>query len=398
MKKVTCLLSLVSIFLLSFNVKAEEIKKDDKSNEIKTNTEVEKINNLEDKLKEIEDKTNASPTPQPSIIPSESPIPSPIESPAESPKPVESIVPSASPIPSASPSIKPTPVPKKEDKIKKDEIKIKDSKKYFLHPGKLISVDYKVQANDDLKKLAKKYNTTSKKLMTLNNLKTPYLIIGQKIILDKYVQPTSNFEGLIINLPETKLYYFQKGKLILSYGVAIGTTSSRWQTPTGDYKIEEKVKDPSWIVPLSIQNEMKANGQAVITEIPAGPGNPLGRWFMSLGGGLGIHSTTAPWSIGSAASHGCMRMKSSEAEILFKSIKKDLPVKIIYQPIKINIDPENNIRMEVYNNIYSKNINFEELAKLILKDYELDKKINWDTVKKLIKMKGGASSIIGKRI
>lgn len=358
---------------------------------------LDQINNLEEKQKQFEEELNKpSPKPTPTVEPT------PIFSSSPEPTVIPSIVPTSIPteVPTPKATLSPTPKPKKEiikKEAKEETFKIKETKEYFLHPGKFLTKTYEVKAHDDMKKIAKANKLKYKDLIKLNNLASPYLKIGQKIILDRYVEPASNFDGVIVNIPETKIYYFQKGKLLLDFGVAVGQ-AGRWETPLGNYKIVEKVKDPVWSVPLSIQNEMKQNGQAVITEIPAGAGNPLGRWFISLGGGIGIHSTTSPWSIGSAASHGCLRMKSENAEVLFKNVKKNLPVKIIYQPVKVSVDEYNNIRLEVYNNIYGKKIDFNKLTKTILKDYDLDKKINWALVDKVIKLKNGTTAIIGKKI
>lgn len=381
---------LLASFFCPLNAFAKEEPQKTQDNIIATpsSTPSDQINNLEEKKKQFEDQLNS---PTPSTVPTS--VPTPVMSVSPEPTINPSVIPT--PIPTATPIIKPTPKPIKKP-VKPTPIKIKETKEYFLHPGKFVIKSYDVQPHDDMKKIAKVNNLKYKDLMKLNGLTSPYLKIGQKIIIDRHVEPTTNFEGLIVNIPETKLYYFQKGKLLLNFGVAVGQPG-RWQTPLGSYKIEEKVKDPVWQVPLSIQNEMKQNGQAVITEIPAGPNNPLGRWFMSLGGGIGIHSTTSPWSIGSAASHGCLRMKSENAEVLFKAVKKNLPVKIIYQPVKISIDEYNNIRLEVYNNVYGKNLDFNKLTRTILKDYDLDKKVNWDLVAKVIKLKNGTTAIIGKK-
>lgn len=362
-----------------------------------SSTLLDQINNLEEKQRQIEEKLD-----KPSTDPTPTVEPTPIFSSSPEPTLTPSIVPTSIPteIPIPKPTLSPSSKPKKEiikKEFKEEPFKIKETKEYFLHPGKFLTKIYEVKAHDDMKKIAKANKLKYRDLMKLNNLASPYLKIGQKIILDRYVEPASNFDGVIVNIPETKIYYFQKGKLLLDFGVAVGL-AGRWETPLGNYKIVEKVKDPVWIVPLSIQNEMKKNGQAVITKIPAGAGNPLGRWFISLGSGMGIHSTTSPWSIGSAASHGCLRMKSENAEILFKNVKKNLPVKIIYQPVKVSVDEYNNIRLEVYNNIYGKKIDFNKLTKTILKDYDLDKKINWELVNKVIKLKNGTTAIIGKKI
>jgi lipoprotein-anchoring transpeptidase ErfK/SrfK len=63
--------------------------------------------------------------------------------------------------------------------------------------------------------------------------------------------------------------------------------------------------------------------------IPAGdPRNPLRVVFMSLGGAIGIHGTSEPWSIGSRASHGCIRMRAGDVRNLANRTPVGTPVLI----------------------------------------------------------------------
>jgi L,D-transpeptidase ErfK/SrfK len=333
-----------------------------------------------------------SPTPSLTPTPSMSISPSPLTSPTQSPV--------ISPTPKVSPTPKATPTPKVSPKpvvIKKDKIELNFSKKvpYVLQPGQTITKTYTVQAHDTLKKIASKVGVKYKYLLSLNeDIKTP-LIIGQKIIIDKKVTPFTNYDGVIVNLPERRVYYYEKGELVLTDNVAIGNASPMWQTPEGEYKVRFKVKNPSWSVPISIQNEMKQRGLPVIKEVAAGPNNPLGKWFISIGGGLGLHSTTAPYSIGHVVSHGCIRMRNNSVEKLFGIVKKNTPVKIIYQPVKLSVD-ENKVFIEVYRDVYYRNINLNKFVKQMLKDYELEKYVDWNKVAKALKSKSETSIEITK--
>jgi lipoprotein-anchoring transpeptidase ErfK/SrfK len=88
---------------------------------------------------------------------------------------------------------------------------------------------------------------------------------------------------------------------VASYGIAVGR--SGLETPTGIYHVQEREVNPSWHVP----NSPWAGALAGQT-IPPGPNDPIVARWLGLGGGVGIHGTNEPFSIGSAASHGCIRM------------------------------------------------------------------------------------------
>ena len=124
-----------------------------------------------------------------------------------------------------------------------------------------------------------------------------------------------------IDLSERKLYHYQDGGLVESYSVAVGMPS--YPTPTGSFEIISKVRDPSWTPPDSPW----ARG---MEPVPPGPGNPLGtRWMGISSPSVGIHGTYASGSIGTAASHGCIRMYLSEAEELFEAVYLGTPVEIV---------------------------------------------------------------------
>jgi lipoprotein-anchoring transpeptidase ErfK/SrfK len=108
---------------------------------------------------------------------------------------------------------------------------------------------------------------------------------------------------------------------VRTFPVAVGQPA--WPTPLGSFHIRTKTKNPWWYPP----NQPWAAGAK---PIPPGPGNPLGTRWMGLNiGGVGIHGTYNSGSIGTAASHGCIRMYISNAEWLFKRVRIGTPVFII---------------------------------------------------------------------
>lgn len=119
--------------------------------------------------------------------------------------------------------------------------------------------------------------------------------------------------SLVVNLPATRLDFYVNDRLQKSYRVAIGMP--KYPTPIENLNISHIVWNPWWIPPDSEW----AKGE---TKTPPGPGNPLGPVKMLMEDGVRIHGTNAPGSVGRAASHACMRMKSAEASELAWEIQK----------------------------------------------------------------------------
>ena len=110
------------------------------------------------------------------------------------------------------------------------------------------------------------------------------------------------------------------GKLVKQYPVAVG--QSAYPTPTGDFVVTEKIENPTWTPP----NSPWAAG---LEPVPPGTNNPLGtRWIGTSAPLVGIHGTPSDWSIGTAASHGCVRMHISDVEDLFKRVTVGMPIEI----------------------------------------------------------------------
>ena len=125
-----------------------------------------------------------------------------------------------------------------------------------------------------------------------------------------------------IDVSERKLYlYGGDDKLLKTYGVAVGMPAH--PTPVGVFRIISKQRNPTWNPPDSAW-------AAGMGPVPPGPANPLGTRWMGLNSpGIGIHGTPAPSSIGTAASHGCIRMRIPEAEDLFDRVFVGTPVEIV---------------------------------------------------------------------
>ena len=155
----------------------------------------------------------------------------------------------------------------------------------------------------------------------------------------RHILPAGKRDGLMLNLPEMRLYYFPKpargeSPRVITHPVSIGRMD--WETPLGLTKIVAKQKDPSWRPPQSLKEEALADGNVLPDVVPAGPDNPLGRYAMRLGvPGYLIHSTNKPWGVGMRVTHGCVRMYPEDIEALFEDVPVGTPVQIVNQPVKL---------------------------------------------------------------
>lgn len=190
---------------------------------------------------------------------------------------------------------------------------------------------------DDLFTIARRYEmgyddvvAANKKLATRGWFKAGTPVVIPSI----FILPDAPRVGIVINLPEKRLYFYPKNEnIVMTEPIAVGIYG--WPTPLLDGYILEKMKNPTWHIPESIQIERELEGKEPVAHIPPGPDNPLGEYAMRLSNRvILIHSTIAANSIGRRSSHGCIRMYPEDAEQLFYSISANEPVRIINQPFK----------------------------------------------------------------
>jgi L,D-transpeptidase ErfK/SrfK len=154
---------------------------------------------------------------------------------------------------------------------------------------------------------------------------------------NRHIAPDVDGEGILINIPQRMLFHYSSGTVRAAYPVAVG--QPEWPTPLGPFSVIEVETDPTWDVPVSIQNEMRRAGKPVVTRIPPGPANPLGKYWMRLSfGTIGVHGTSAPASIYHLVTHGCIRLHPDDIEDLFQYVRLGEPGEIVYQPVLVAFD------------------------------------------------------------
>jgi lipoprotein-anchoring transpeptidase ErfK/SrfK len=128
---------------------------------------------------------------------------------------------------------------------------------------------------------------------------------------------------VIVHRGAFQLSLYKHLKLAKTYGIAVGRVGL--ETPAGLYHVQNKAINPAWTMPNSSWVAPKDRGKV----IPGGtPENPLKARWLGIYAGAGIHGTDDAGSIGSAASHGCIRMRIPDVEELYDQVPVNAPVYI----------------------------------------------------------------------
>jgi len=208
-----------------------------------------------------------------------------------------------------------------------------------------------VRPGDSLYELGLRYGLAIEHFAFANNLPVQLAVNTQREITvptRRILPQNPPTDGLVVNLPERGVFLFLDGSFDRFYPIAIGQPG-RFATPTGQFELVSRVKNPTWMPP-------EWAGMGKDTVVPAGPDNPLGDRWMGLSlPGVGLHSTTQPASIGSAASHGCMRMYPAMSHDLFDKVRVGFPVRIEYEPVKIGRDSETgSLCISIFPDVYGR--------------------------------------------
>lgn len=260
---------------------------------------------------------------------------------------------------------------------------------------------YTVVKSDTLRLVAAKLGVTQQHLRSINGLVAKAALKpGQKLAYNnRKIIPQKMRDGIVVNIADRTLYYFQRGTLVTSLPVAVGSATKNekyvWQTPVGKFKITGKVKDPTWTVPTSIQTEMEEKGKEVVTTVPPGPENPLGKYAIRTSiPGIMIHSTTKPSSIYSYSSHGCIRLSPDQMEDFFPQIKVNTRGEIVYKPVKLAVTDNGRVYLEVHSDVYNKSAGLVEEARQLVEKQKLSDQVDWEKFKSVVQQKRGIAEDI----
>jgi len=171
----------------------------------------------------------------------------------------------------------------------------------------------------------------------------------------RFVLPCCSYSGIVINIPEMRLYYYPPTRggphTVVTFPVGLGR--EEWKTPVGKFVVREKTVNPTWVIPDSIRKERIADNGFSEKMIPGGsPDNPLGKYRMRLSLNLyGIHGTNIPWGVGMLVSHGCVRLYPEDIEKLYPMIPQGTAGEFVYQTVKAGV-LGGDVYVEVHKDLY----------------------------------------------
>lgn len=262
-----------------------------------------------------------------------------------------------------------------------------------------------VQRGDNAASIRARYEVSYNELAAANpGVNFNHLRVGQPLLIpNEFILPKYR-QGIVINTPELRLYYFTPdGKYVRTFPVGLG--KENWRTPLTFAKVVKKETDPTWHIPKSIHEYVyRTQGKVLPEYILPGPENPLGKYALYLSeSGYMIHGTNQPESVGTFFSSGCMRLLAEPIRTLYQEVDIGTPVYIIHHPFKAGwmgevLYFEAHSPVSGYGGVNSEELNNKNAEDAILKAIQLrPARISWALVKQIMREHGGTPEPIGKR-
>jgi L,D-transpeptidase ErfK/SrfK len=267
--------------------------------------------------------------------------------------------------------------------------------------------NYTTAYEDTFTDIARRYSLGWEEVIRVNPGIDPWVPGAGKHLLipTQRILPSGPHEGIVINLPEHRLYYFPKPKKgekprVITYAVSIAKMD--WHTPLGETRIVSKEKNPNWYPPESVRKEHAERGEPLPKVVGPGPDNPLGAYKMRLGiksGAYLIHGTNNPLAVGMAVTHGCMRMYPEDIEALYKIVPVGTKVRIVNEPVKVAF-VNGELLLEVHPPVDAEGQTIEPDLDLFSKllDQALGPTIaavNWDLAREVMTSANGLPTVVG---
>ena len=268
-------------------------------------------------------------------------------------------------------------------------------------------VRYDAKYEDTFVHLARDYHLGFTEMRAANPSVDPWLPgAGTDLILPtRHLLPDAPKEGIVINLPEMRLYAYINGdEAPVTYPLGVGREGL--ETPTGTTEIVRKKVNPVWRPTPRMRREDPELKEAY----GEGPDNPMGNRALYLGWPqYAIHGTNRPFGIGRRISSGCIRMYPEDVEVFFEQVDVGTKVTVVNQPIKVGwID--NKLYIEVSADLdhaieMEENARVAEPAKLSDEDMEriiraagvYKDRIRWAAVRTAVRERRGYPVYIARR-
>ena len=280
-------------------------------------------------------------------------------------------------------------------------------------------VTYKLEKGDTLLDVGRWFGVTAPEISNANgHIDWWSPPPGREIVLpDEFILPDTPHVGVILNIPEMRIYYYYPSPTgpLLGHGVTkasmtaikspvhpdvvytfpVGLGRYDWKTPIGAFTVKGKTKNPTWNVPLDIyQEHLERDGEADHM-IPGGdPDNPLGLFRIELTlPEYALHGTNVPWGVGMEVSHGCVRLYPEDIDRLFHKVKVGTPGEFIYQPIKFGWRGDA-LYVEVHDDLYGRFPGAWAHALDEVKRRDLEDQVDMGKLQKAVEQKTGIPTYV----
>jgi L,D-transpeptidase ErfK/SrfK len=235
----------------------------------------------------------------------------------------------------------------------------------------------RVRDGDTLHDLARFYDLGFEELQEANPGVDPWAPpVGSKVVIPtRFVLPCCTYEGLVVNVPELRVYAYRPGPragttIVDTYPLGLGRRE--FPTPIGVFRVKGKTVNPAWGVPERIRQEhIRERGDGRRWIRGGDPDNPLGKYRFELDRTLyRIHGTNFPWGIGRLVSHGCAQLYPEDIEHLFPLVPVGTRVEFVYQPVKIGRAGRETV-VEAHRDVYRRRQKPLDLARAALRTHGL---------------------------
>jgi L,D-transpeptidase ErfK/SrfK len=152
---------------------------------------------------------------------------------------------------------------------------------------------------------------------------------GRRLVLPRArLLPSGRREGIVVNLGDMRLYFFEPGQPARSF--PIGIAKDGHATPLGTTQVKAKREKPVWIPGPSARRD------GYPEKVEPGPDNPLGEHALYLGWpGYLIHGTNDPRGVGRHSSRGCIRLYPKAMAWLYDRVEPGTQVRVVDEPVKL---------------------------------------------------------------
>lgn len=266
--------------------------------------------------------------------------------------------------------------------------------------------EHRAVFEDTLIHLAREYNLGFVEMRAANPTLDPWIPgAGAKVILPmRHLLPDAPREGIVINLPEMRLYAYVNGD-DAPYTFPIGIGREGLGTPIGTTKVVRKVEGPVWRPTPRMRKEDPKLPEAVYP----GPENPMGTHALYLGWPqYAMHGTNKPYGIGRRVSSGCIRLYPESITQLYKLIPVGTPVNVINEPIKVawigdelfleaHPNVEQAMKMEEMAEVTHEKLTAEEIARIRQVAGDSYEFLNWPRIRRAVRDRNGYPVRIARR-